>query len=140
MACEPTVLDHASPQPLPDHSPSGERAEHRHQVIVGDLVERPGQVRVQHPTPVRGSALDDVEHCLDRIVAAAAGPKSVGPRFKPRFPLGLQCVRDPGLLDPVHDHRDPQWSLLAACLRDEHAPDRLGLERLGQMLHPPDHL
>ena len=43
---------------------------------------------------------------LDRVLAAAAGPESVGPRLKPRLPLGLQRVHDAGLVDPVDDHGD----------------------------------
>ena len=38
-AGQSTVLDHARLQPLLDHSPGGERAEHRQKVLVGDPVE-----------------------------------------------------------------------------------------------------
>ena len=72
---QPTLLDHARLQPLPDHSPGGERAEHGQDVVVGDAVERPGQIGVQSPQPFRASALDDLEAGLDRVMAAAARPK-----------------------------------------------------------------
>ena len=54
-AGQSTVLDHARLQPLPDHSPGGERAEHGQKVVVGDPVERrrPGQRRA--PTAASGS-------------------------------------------------------------------------------------
>jgi site-specific DNA recombinase len=38
-AGQPTVLDHARLQPRADHSPGGEGAEHRHQVVVTDPVK-----------------------------------------------------------------------------------------------------
>jgi len=88
-AVKPTVLDHARLQPLPDHSPGGERAELVEDVVVGDLVKRPGQVGVQHPQALRASALGNLEDGLDRVMASAARPNPVGLRFKPRFPLGL---------------------------------------------------
>ena len=94
-AVQPTLLDHARLQPLRDHSPGGERAEHGQNVVVGDAVERPGQVCVQRPQASRASALDDLVDGLDRVMAAAAGPKPVGPRLEPRLPLGLQRSRRP---------------------------------------------
>jgi hypothetical protein len=45
-AVKPTVLDHTRLQPRADHSRCGDRAEHRQDVIVGDLVERRRQIRV----------------------------------------------------------------------------------------------
>jgi hypothetical protein len=45
-AMKPTLLDHARLQPLRDHPPGGGRAEHADDVVVGELVERLGQVRV----------------------------------------------------------------------------------------------
>ena len=61
-------------------------------VIVADPVKRPGQIRVQHPQSSWGSALGDLKDRLDRVMAATARPKSVGPRLEPRLPLGLQRV------------------------------------------------
>ena len=49
-------------------------------------------------------------------MAAAAGPKSIGLRFKPCLPLRLQRVRDAGLVDPIDDHWDAERALLAALL------------------------
>ncbi len=105
-------------------------------MLVADLVERPGQVRVEHPRSFRVFALNDLEHRSDRVLAATAGPKSVGPRFEPCLPLGLQRVHDPGLMNPVEDHGNTERALFAACLRDEHTPDRQGLERIRVMMHP----
>ena len=39
-------------------------------------------------------------------MAAAAGPKSIGLRLEPRFPLGLQRVHDPGLMAPGRESRE----------------------------------
>jgi hypothetical protein len=41
------LLDHTSLQPLPDHPPSGERAELLKDVVVRDAVKRPGQICIQ---------------------------------------------------------------------------------------------
>ena len=106
-AVQPTVLDHASLQPLRDHSPRGERAEHRQNVVVGDAVERPCEVCVQRPQPLRVLALGGVEDRFDRVLAAAAGPESVGPRLEPRFPLGLQRAHDPCLMAAIENHGNP---------------------------------
>jgi hypothetical protein len=88
-AVKPALLDHARLQPLRDHPPGGERAEHAEDVVVGEPVERLGQIRVQRPQPPRASALDDLIDGLDRVVAAAAGPESIGLRLEPGLPLGL---------------------------------------------------
>ena len=47
-------------------------------------------------------------------MAAAAWPKSVGSRLKPRLPLGFQRVDDPGLVHAVDDHGNPERAALAA--------------------------
>jgi hypothetical protein len=105
-AVQPSLLDHARLQPLPDHPPRGERAEHGQDVVVGDAVERPSQICVQRPQAFRASALDDLVDRLDRVMAAAAGPESVGPRLEPCLPLGLQRVRDACPVAPVENHGD----------------------------------
>ena len=69
------MLDHASLQPLRDHSPGGERAELVEDVVVGDAVKRPGQIGVQNPWALRALALGDLEPGLDRVMAAAARPE-----------------------------------------------------------------
>jgi hypothetical protein len=46
---KPALLDHARPQPLPDHSPGGERAEHGQDVVVGETIERLRQIGVERP-------------------------------------------------------------------------------------------
>ena len=137
-AGQSTVLDHARLQPLLDHSPGGERAKHGQDMVVGDPVERPGQVSVEHPSPLRVLALGGEVDGFDRVMAAAAGSKSVGPRLEPRLPLGLQRVDDPCLMAPVENHGDSERTPLraAARLRDVHASDGLGFERLGVLLDP----
>jgi len=106
-AMQPALLDHSRLQPLRDHPPGGERAEHGQDVVVRELVERLGQICVQHPQSFRASALDDLVDGLDRVVAAAARPKSVGPRFEPGLPLGLQRGGDTCLMAAVGDHGNP---------------------------------
>ena len=106
-AVQPTLLDHTRLQPLRDHSPGGERAEHGEDVVVGDPVECPGQICVQRPQPFRAPALDDLVDRLDRVMAATAGPESVGLRLEPRLPLGLQRAEHPRLLHAVNDDRNP---------------------------------
>ena len=113
-AGQSTVLDHTRLQPLLDHSPGGERAELGKKVVVGDPVERPGQVSVEHPPPLRVLALGgEVGDGFDRVMAAAAGSKSVGPRLEPRLPLGLQRVDDPCLMAPVENHGNSERTPLA---------------------------
>jgi hypothetical protein len=108
---------------------------------VSDPVECPCQICVQHPASLRVPAAHDVEDGLDRVMAATARPKPIGPRFEPRLPLGLQRIHDPCLMAAVENHGNPQRSLLlGARLRDVHPSDRLGGERLGRMLHSVDKL
>jgi hypothetical protein len=45
-AMQPALLNHARLQPLRDHSPGGERAEHGQDVVVRHAVERRCQIRV----------------------------------------------------------------------------------------------
>jgi hypothetical protein len=73
---------------------------------MGELVKRLGQVCVERPLPLRAPALDDLVDRLDSVMAAAAGPKPMGPRLKPRLPLGLQRIDDPCLMAPVENHGD----------------------------------
>jgi len=106
-AMQPTLLDHARLQPLRDHPPGGECAEHGQNVVVGDAVKRPGQVRVQNPLSLRALALGDLADGLDRVMATAARPESIGPPVEPGLPLGLQRIDDPCLVAPVGDHGNP---------------------------------
>jgi len=57
-AMQPALLDDARLQPRADHPLGGEGAEHRQDVVVGDAVERPGQIGVQRPQSFRARALD----------------------------------------------------------------------------------
>ena len=74
-------------------------------------VERPGQIGVQRPQAFRASALDDLVDGLDRVMAAAARPKPVGPRLEPGLPLGLQRGDDPCLVASIGDHGDSGFIL-----------------------------
>ena len=104
-AVQPTLLDHTRLQPLRDHPPRGERAEHGQDVVVRDAVERAGQIGVQRPLPLGAFALHELVDGLDRVMAAAAGPEPVVPRLEPSLPLGLQCAHDPCLVAAVENHR-----------------------------------
>ncbi len=106
-AMQPALLDHASLQPLPDHPPRGKRAKLAEDMEVGDAVKRLCQVGVQHPPPFRALALNGLVDHLDRVVAAAPGPKPIGPRLEPRLPLGLQRVPHPRLMHAVENHGNP---------------------------------
>ena len=48
-------------------------------------------------------------------MAATTRPKPVGLGLKPRFPLRLQRIDDPGLVSPVENHGDPERSSLSAA-------------------------
>ena len=106
---------------------------------MADAVKRPGQVRIENPQSP-GVLLGDLKDRFDRVMAAAARPKPVGLRLKPRLPLGLQRVQDPCLVHTVEDHGDPERASLAARLGDEHPSDRHGLERVRSIVHPCDQL
>ena len=51
-----------------------------------------GQIGVQRPQAFRASALDDLVDGLDRVVAAAARPKPVGPRLEPASHSGSSAL------------------------------------------------
>ncbi len=123
-AVQSALVDHARLQPLRDHPPGGERAEHGQNVVVGDAVERPGQTCVQNPPPFRAVALDGLVDRLDRVVAATARPEPIGPRLEPGLPLGLQRIDRPSLVCSVGDHCDPQPTDLAAALGNRPLSDR----------------
>ncbi len=135
---EPPVLDHARPQPLLDHSPCGERAELGENMGMIETVERCRQVCVEHPPSLRAFTVGDVVDGLDRVMAATAGPKPVGPRLKPRLPLGLQCVDDARLMHAINDHGDTERAELRAALllRDVHPLDRVGQKRFAVTVYP----
>jgi len=73
-------------------------------------------------------------------MASTARPKPVGLRLKPRLPLGLQRTDDTCLMAPIEDHGNSERMAFgaAAPLRDVHASDGKGLERLGAVLNPFD--
>jgi hypothetical protein len=109
-----------------------------------DRVECPGQIRVQDPSTLAAIAAQRLEDDLDRVVAAAAGPESVGSRLEPGLPFGFQRVLHACLLHAVSDHGNPEWALLlrVPCLGNEHPLDRTGFPGLGmavqtlRQLHP----
>ena len=102
------LLEHARLQPGADQIPAGKRAERGQKVVVVDSVERRGQVRVQHPQPLRVLAAQRVEQGLDRVLTASPRPKSRRFGFEPGLPFGLQRVTHPRLVAPVHDHGDSE--------------------------------
>ena len=106
-----------------------------------DAVERRRQVGVQHPpTPRVGTLERQVDRC-DRVLTATTRPEAIRPRLEPCLPLGLQRVDHPCLQHAIHDHRNPQRTLLvAACLRDEHSLDRQGVPRRRLVMDPRDQL
>ena len=72
-------------------------------------------------------ALGGLVDGLDRVMAATARPKPIGPRLEPCLPLGLQRAHDTRLQHAVEDHGDTERAPLpAALLRDVHPPDRTG--------------
>jgi hypothetical protein len=107
---------------------------------MADPVERRRQVRVQHPPPGRAGALAHLVDGLDRVMAATAGPESIGPRLEPCLPFGLQRVRRQGLQRPVGDHGNPQAAPFPARFRDEHPLDGQGPPRGRAVLQPGSHI
>jgi hypothetical protein len=129
-ASEQPLLDHARRQPVPDLFPGREPAELGDQMVVVDAVERRFEVRVQHPPAHRIRSLDRVEGGLDRVLAAASGPKPIRSRLEPGFPFRFQRGRDPSLQHAVDDHGDTERPAPAVRFRDIHPSDRTGLPRL----------
>jgi hypothetical protein len=99
-------------------------------MAVIDAVECRSQVRVQHPPPDRVLPVDGVEDGLDRVLAAASGPKPIRSRLEPGFPFRLQRGRHPSLQDPVDDHGNAERTTPAVRFRDIHPSDRTGLPGL----------
>src|SRR6266699_4680202 len=110
-------------------------------MIVVDVVERAGQVGVKNPHPL-GLTTQGVEQGLYRVVAAATRPKPIASGLEPGLPLGLQCVADPGLVAPVHDHWDAERAHfgLVTGFRYPHPPNRNGLPRVLGGVHLHRHL
>ena len=88
---EPAALDHPGVQPLPYHSPGGERAKRGTDVTMVEPVERRLQVAVQHPQALRvgaaGGALppDQVRPGGTRRLTAT------GPYFPLEHPTEREC-------------------------------------------------
>jgi hypothetical protein len=130
------LVHHPGLQPCPDRSPCREGPEAGQKLVVIDVVERPGQIGVEDPPTFRALAAQCHEDVLDRIVAAAPRPESVGSRLEARLPLGLQRILHACLLHAVRDDRNSERAKLAVCLRDVHPPDRQGLPGRGLALQP----
>ena len=78
---------------------------------MAEPVEGRRQVRVENPPAVRVTTRNRAEDRLDRVMAAAARPKAVGPRFEPRLPLGFQGTEDDSLQGSVRDDGDGRFIL-----------------------------
>jgi len=137
---EPAVLDHPGLQPLPHHSPSGERAQRGTDVHMVEPVERRLQVGVQHPQTLRVGAAGHRVDRHDRVVTATTRPEPVRLRFEPGLPLGFQRVDRQGLKAPVGDHGNTERAAAPITLRHIHPLDRLRGPRLGLVLQPVRHL
>ena len=102
-----------------------------------DAVERRRQIRVQHPPALRVLPIQRQVDRRNRVLAATARPKPIGPRLKPRLPLGLQRVEGTCLQHAINDHGNTKRALLrTASLRDVHPLERTSMPRLGCALHP----
>src|SRR5438034_11713582 len=101
-----------------------------------DGVERAGQVRVENPHPCAAPG-QGVKQRLDRVVTAATRPKPVRSGLEPSFPFRLQCLTDPCLMTPIHDHWDAErpGPGLVMGFRDVHPLDRYGPPRAAGGMH-----
>jgi site-specific DNA recombinase len=104
-------LEHPRLQPGGNHRLTGKAARHRQQMVVADAVERARQVSVKNPHPAAVAA-QGAEQEPDRVVAGPARPEPVRPGLEAGLPLGFQRIADPGLMAPVHDHRDGRFILV----------------------------
>jgi hypothetical protein len=121
---EPAVLDHARLEPPAHQSPGGEGAQRGEDVIVAEPVECRLQVRIERPQPPGIPAGCRGVDSHDRVMAAAAGPESVGSRLEPCFPLGFQRAQCQGLKRPVGDHGNTERATAPVALGHIHPPDR----------------
>ena len=137
---EPAVLDHARLEPPADQSPGGEGTQRGQDVIMAEPVECRLQVRVQRPQPFGVLAGCRGVDGHDRVMAAAAGPESVGPRLEPGLPLRFQRGRRQGLKRPVGDHGNPEPAAAPVALRHIHPLDRQGPPRGRAVLQPGRHV
>lgn len=76
-----------------------------------DSVECGGQIRVQRPHTLTCRAASGHKDGLNRVLAAAAGPKPIGSGFEPGLPLRFQCTDGQGLKRPIGDDRDGDFIL-----------------------------
>jgi hypothetical protein len=74
---EPTAIHHTRTQPARDQFPGGELPELIEQVRMIDSVECGGQIRVQRPHTLTCRAASGHKDGLNRVLAAAAGPKPI---------------------------------------------------------------
>ena len=98
------------------------------------------QVRVQHPQPPGILAGCRGVDGHDRVMAAAAGPESVGPRLEPGLPLRFQRGRRQGLKRPVGDHGNPEPAAAPVALGHIHPLDGQGPPPGRAVLQPGRHV
>src|SRR5262245_51508998 len=121
------ILQHAYVQPFLDETHDAPVRypvlDELHEPFVGDGIEVPTNVRIEHP--VHLPPLDpDVER-VQCIVRSALGPEPVGEADEVLLIDAVQD-RDEGTLDQLVLQRgDPEWSLPSVRLGDEHPPDGL---------------
>jgi len=106
---------------------------------VAEPVKRRFQVGIEHPQPlgVPAECRDVDGH--DRVMAATAGPESVGLRLEPGFPFRLQRAQRQRLQGPVGDHRDAEPATAPVALGHIHPPHRAGPPRGRAVLQPGGH-
>src|SRR5438477_1924653 len=125
---EQSAIEHTGCQVSPnkpENPPIRDPRRHRrHQPVVVDPIEEPGQVDV-HDEPI---AFDDAGLCLrHRLVSGAARPKAEAVLAECRVPLRLQPLQD-RLLDHAIDHGwNAEAARSAGRLRDSHPTHRLRL-------------
>jgi site-specific DNA recombinase len=124
-------FEHPSFQPVPDLCPAGEHPDGGEQMVVVDPVECCGEVRVQHPHPLRGNAARRHVDDGDRVLAAAARPEPVTFGFELGLPFGFQRVTVARLVDAIRDDGNAERALFPIGFRYIHPLDRERGERPG---------
>jgi hypothetical protein len=109
-------------------------------VIVAEPVKCRCQVGVEYPQPPGVLAGCRGVDGHDRVMAAPAGPESVGSRLEPGLPLGLQRVQRQGLKRPVGDHGNSEPATAPVALRHIHPPDGQGPPSGRAVLQPGRHV
>jgi hypothetical protein len=106
---------------------------------VAEPVERRLQVGIEHPQPLGELAARRDVDGHDRVMAAAAGPESVGLRLEPGLPFRLQRTQRQRLKGPVGDHGYAEPATAPVALGHIHPPHRQGPPRGRAVLQPGGH-